>query len=323
MRACINYLLLVIILADGVFAISAHQIVPLPSVLEMIQDKPDLLDYLFTQSIKEFVDSPSIDRDQVVKPPVVMELNKSLHGSSSTLETIEEEKNVPVDQDKPHVDDYVISTVMPLEETVFPVSVASSELPQMPPIDLCEEIISESRCLWDMRFCLNAFIPRSALFRNIYGDAGLCYALEGTYYPRDYFGLWVNVDYFQRASRSQWCSYSTTDIKIANFSAGLKCLWKCCEHAGMYLGVGPCIAGVWIKNCLNDQNVDGIWIQNNLCRFPEYISEHVGGAVLKFGFNIYLPHDGLITINMDYFFDVASKMHIDGLKVGIGLGVAF
>lgn len=146
---------------------------------------------------------------------------------------------------------------------------------------------------------------------EIYGKAVPYYALEGTYYWGCGLGLWGNADFLSRHGRSLGLC-SPTEIKIANFSLGLKIAWEVVDCMRVYAGVGPSVAGVWLKN-------------RSIC-LCENISKAAGGVVLKTGFDWRFWDNFMVNLSADYLLEPVSfprKVDIGGLKIGLGVGVAY
>lgn len=156
-----------------------------------------------------------------------------------------------------------------------------------------------------------AFIPQSSLMRNIYSTAHIIGEIEVARRVNCHCELWGNFDWFSHKGHSIGLCNST-HIKIANFSLGIKfpfCITPCTEF---YFGVGPSIAGVWLRN-----------ISSCGC---EYITQAAGGIVAKSGFNIALTHKIFLDLFADYLYQPVNfqqRVNVGGLKIGVGLGIRF
>src|ERR1700719_320228 len=70
-----------------------------------------------------------------------------------------------------------------------------------------------------------ANLPSSDLFKEIYGNVGYGVELEGAMEMHPIMELWGHFDWFSKHGHSVGFS-SPTRVRIANFSAGLKLLYR-------------------------------------------------------------------------------------------------
>lgn len=76
-----------------------------------------------------------------------------------------------------------------------------------------------------------AFFPSSERFRNIYGNAGTSYQVEGSTELYDCVDGWANFDWFSKHGHSIGLS-DPTHVSIANFSFGVKFPYRFCQQSG-------------------------------------------------------------------------------------------
>ncbi|HSW75443.1 MAG TPA: hypothetical protein VLG50_00200 [Candidatus Saccharimonadales bacterium] len=169
---------------------------------------------------------------------------------------------------------------------------------------------------YDENYCHNfkirpyLFVPQSKLYRNIYGKVGGGIQLEQENSINNWLRVWVNVDgLFKRGHSIGLCR--KTKIGAFTLSTGIKFLYEHCKRLQFALGVGPTIAGIFVR----DQSLT--CCKNSKCS---------GGIVAKT--DLYgVVHDRLI---LDLFFDYTyqpvhfqRKVNVGGAKLGLGLGCTF
>jgi outer membrane protein len=160
-----------------------------------------------------------------------------------------------------------------------------------------------------------AFYHSSKLFREIYGSAGPDYQVQlALRYPCLEF--WAHVDWFSKHGKSVGFNDSTR-VNIVNYALGLSYLYRFNCQTTLYLGAGPCIANIWLKNQLTDHS-------------HETVSKTTLGGLFKVGFYYNFTDCFFIDLFVDYVYQPAHFHHkhhkhidIGGVKPGIGLGIIF
>lgn len=160
----------------------------------------------------------------------------------------------------------------------------------------------------------DAFIPTSKPFRKIYGDVGVSYGVEASACMGCFDG-WINFDWFQEHGRSHTepgCKGDSTKIEIANLSFGVKLPYLVCDSFAPYLGIGPSVSKVYLKN-------------KSHC-FHEKVSKWAVGGIAKFGVHYYFCDCMFLDLFVDYLFLPVyfhKRVDIGGFKTGAGIGVLF
>jgi len=154
-----------------------------------------------------------------------------------------------------------------------------------------------------------AFFPASHNFREVYGDALLCFQFEQTRIFKNNPNLefWGNLEWiFANENCSNFCGSSR--INILNISFGLKVIGPVFrDQIYLYAGLGPDLGITLIKNqaIITTQNCNlGI------------------GGIAKSGCQIFLTQSFFIDFFADYLYlpvHFENTADIGGGKVGIGL----
>jgi outer membrane protein len=168
----------------------------------------------------------------------------------------------------------------------------------------------------------SAFIPRSDLFRAIYGTAVGNFDGEIAVDVYKYLQVWLNIDYTQAHGKSLgFCD--PTKIWIVNGSLGLKTPFDINDWFRVYLGLGPTFGAIRIK----DES-----------QFSGCVSSTKSsiGFVAKSGMNFYFSswytsdyrsrRRCFVDIFADYVYqkaDFEKDVNASGLRVGAGIGAKF
>lgn len=156
-----------------------------------------------------------------------------------------------------------------------------------------------------------AFFHSSERFREIYGNVSASYEVEASANLCDCIDGWVNFDWFSKHGKSKGFK-DPTRVNIANTSLGIKYPFCLCEQLMGYVGIGPSISNIWLKN------------HSHCCR--DKTSKVVVGGVLKTGVYYFLNSCIFLDAFVDYLYQpVHFDTHVDigGLKTGIGIGIRF
>jgi hypothetical protein len=156
-----------------------------------------------------------------------------------------------------------------------------------------------------------AFFHSSKRFRHIYGNVSGSYQLEASSKLHDCFEIWENFDWFSKHGRSIGFK-DPTRVSIANISFGIKCPYQFCEQFTAYIGIGPSISRIWLKNKSRG--------------FHERISKLVIGGILKTGIYYFINPYVYVDVFVDYLYQpVHFETHVDigGFKTGMGIGIKF
>lgn len=133
-----------------------------------------------------------------------------------------------------------------------------------------------------------AFFHSPKRFREIYGSVGVSYQLEATTHLCNCWDGWANFDWFSDHGKPKDCD-AKTRVSIASISFGVKYPYQFCERYIAYIGIGPSISRIWLKNRSGCEH--------------ERISKLAIGGVLKSGIyyfitcNIFLTSFSIIYIN--------------------------
>ena len=92
-----------------------------------------------------------------------------------------------------------------------------------------------------------AFFHSSERFREIYGTVGASYQLEASTKLYDCLDGWANFDWFSKHGKSDGFN-DPTRVSIANISLGIKFPYQFCEQFTAYIGIGPSLSRICLKN---------------------------------------------------------------------------
>lgn len=156
-----------------------------------------------------------------------------------------------------------------------------------------------------------AFFHSSERFREIYGNVGASYQIEASTPLCNCWDGWVNLDWSSDHDKSKRCDASTR-VSITNFSFGIKYPYQFCERYIAYIGIGPSISRVRLKN-------------KSQCEH-ERISKLAIGGVLKTGIYYFITCNLFVDLFVDYLYQpihFEKRVDIGGVKTGIGVGAQF
>lgn len=161
-----------------------------------------------------------------------------------------------------------------------------------------------------------AFIPTGDRFKDIYGKVAGGIQVEvarNTAY--ECLQLWANIDGLLKHGHSIGLC-NPTKVGMVTFSFGVKVpfQWGECNRRIFYLGLGPSIAGIFIRN-------------KSACCGCERATQGSGGVVVKSGIDFFVGECAFIDLFADYNYQPARfnccTTNVGGLRVGLGLGSTF
>lgn len=156
-----------------------------------------------------------------------------------------------------------------------------------------------------------AFFHSSKRFREIYGNVGGSYQLEASTRLCNCWNGWANLDWFSDHGKSKECKVKT-NVNVASLSFGLKYPYQFCERYIAYVGIGPCISKIWLKNRSQFEH--------------EKVSKSAVGGVLKTGICYFITCSIFLDVFVDYLYQPVhfeKRVDIGGIKAGIGVGSRF
>ena len=156
-----------------------------------------------------------------------------------------------------------------------------------------------------------AFFHSSKRFKEIYGNVGASYQLEASTKLYNCLDGWANFDWFSKHGKSKGFN-DPTRVSIANISCGVKFPYQFSEQFTAYIGIGPSLSKIWLKN-------------EPQCGH-ESTSKLAIGGVLKAGVYYFINRQIFIDVFVDYLYQpVHFETHVDigGIKTGIGVGTKF
>ncbi|MGB8467566.1 MAG: hypothetical protein WCE21_01045 [Candidatus Babeliales bacterium] len=157
-----------------------------------------------------------------------------------------------------------------------------------------------------------AFFHTPQKFRKIYGVAGGCVEVEGAYATHANFEAFGNLDYFIRQKGHSVGLKNPTDVQSFNFSFGVKVPYEVSRHIELYLGVGPSVGGIWIKN-------------DSICGI-EKVSQAIIGGVFKSGIYCNIDSRWFVDFFGDYLYQptkFSTFADVGGFRLGAGFGGRF
>lgn len=153
-----------------------------------------------------------------------------------------------------------------------------------------------------------AFFPSAKRLREIYCDVGTSYQIE-TSFRYGCWNIWENLDWFSKHGKPVGC-HGSTRANIINLSIGIKYPYSFCECFTAYVGIGPSLSRIWIKN-------------RTQC-FHEKISKVAIGGVLKTGLYYCIAENLFLDLFVDYLYlpiHFNTWVNVGGVKTGIGIGL--
>ncbi len=151
----------------------------------------------------------------------------------------------------------------------------------------------------------SAFFHLPDRFQKVYGTTGWTVGGEVSKSFSDNWLGFVDVDYF-KACKNGTCFCDST-LKVVNTSFGLTYKRCLCAKLEGYIGIGPAISYVDLKN--------------QICCGEEHFSRSAAGGVLKTGILVSYCRVNFIDIFIDYLYQplfIERQVNIGGIKVGAG-----
>jgi len=175
----------------------------------------------------------------------------------------------------------------------------------------CAITLKAAPC-WEAKVRGAAFIPTNSLFREIYGSAAGNFDAEIAMNIGDCLQVWANFDYTGIDGNSlNFCN--PTSINIFSGSFGLKAPFDTNDWSCVYLGFGPAIGGIQIKD-----NSQFSGCSNNTKAFV--------GFVAKFGVDFFFANCWFVDFFADYTYQKVSFQKLvdaSGVRIGAGIGCTF
>lgn len=160
-----------------------------------------------------------------------------------------------------------------------------------------------------LEFRSAAFFHSSKLFREVYGNVGVCYELEASTGLCECLEGWINFDWFSKHNEIGRCA---SRASIANISFGIYFPYRFCDRLIAYIGVGPSFSEIWLKNSAP------------CC--VERVSKLAFGGILKSGIYYFINRCFFIDLFVDYLYQPVhfeTSVNIGGFKTGAGIGIQF
>lgn len=165
----------------------------------------------------------------------------------------------------------------------------------------------------NLEFRSAAFFHSSDRFREIYGKVGPSYQLEATTSLYNCFDCFANIDWYYQNGKSDGLNWKT-NVTIANLSIGIKYPFYINESFSAYVGIGPSISRIVLKN------------HNHNTHQKKSSDRVVVGGVLKSGLIYSINCNFFLDVFVDYLYQpvhYSTRVDIGGVKVGAGLGYRF
>lgn len=174
---------------------------------------------------------------------------------------------------------------------------------------VCVLFISTLHANMALEFRTGAFLPSDHRFRDIYGDAKVCYEVEASTDLCGDIDMWTNFNFFTADGHVRNCGSSR--IHIYSIAVGPKMDFCLTECVNLYAGIGLSVASTKIKN--------------HSCN-KESVTKASWGGVLKSGFNIALYECVFLDLFADYVYQPVSyhrRTNVGGFRLGAGIGAKF
>lgn len=159
-----------------------------------------------------------------------------------------------------------------------------------------------------------AVFQTSKHFREHYGSVLPSYQIELRTTPCFYpcWENWANYDYSTKKHQVRHCCDGKSKIEIHNFSLGVDYVFNSCGNFDFYVGLGPALAVVKLKN--------------HSCFFKKKKVNNPFGVVVKTGMRYYFFSRLFLDIFVDYLYQPVNYHHrvdLGGFKTGAGIGLQF
>jgi hypothetical protein len=171
---------------------------------------------------------------------------------------------------------------------------------------------SKDNYRWEAKIRGGGFIPRSNLFRDIYGTALGTFDGEIAASIHRYLQAWININ-FALAHGNSLGFCNPTTIWIVNSSLGLKAPFDINNWLTLYLGFGPTFGAIRIKD------------ESQFTGCSSSTKSSIG-FVAKSGIDFTFRTRWFVDIFADYVYqkaDFEKDVNAGGLRVGAGIGVKF
>ena len=167
---------------------------------------------------------------------------------------------------------------------------------------------------------VSAFFHSSKRFRDLYGDVGPSYSLEGATSIHKTLWVWADLDWFY-AHRSHEPVYTQSidydevtksTVDIVNLSFGLKYVYTASAHWKLYGGLGPVVGKIFLKNIS--------------LSYEDRVNKYIAGGVAKIGAHYTFSGGVFLDLFVDYLYQPVrfhTTVDVGGLKTGLGLGYNF
>ena len=177
---------------------------------------------------------------------------------------------------------------------------------------LCITSALHANVEWEAKIRGGAFIPRSSLFRDIYGTVAGNFDGEIAGQFHKYLQAWLNIN-FALAHGYSLGFCNTTKLWIVNSSLGLKTPFDIKDWLRVYLGLGPTFGAIRIKD------------ESQFTGCTSSTKSSIG-FVAKSGIDFFFCTRWFVDIFADYVYqkaDFLKDVNASGLRIGAGIGITF
>lgn len=152
------------------------------------------------------------------------------------------------------------------------------------------------------------FFPSSSLFKEIYGNTGGCIQLEADTSFCGGWGIWSNLDWLSKKGKSVGFK-DPTRVSLSTIGLGVKYSYDFFSCYSLYLGVGPTLGTIWLKN--------------KPFHHTEKVCKTTVGALVKTGVLYNLNERFFLDVFVDYLYQpmhFEKHVNVGGFKTGAGIG---
>lgn len=191
---------------------------------------------------------------------------------------------------------------------------------------------------WTLEFSGAYYMPSSKQVRRFYSGGWTDYQVQTTKRIYDFVDVWGSVGWMSKQRSFRVPEYNDITIRakiyVAPLAIGLRWIYPVTLNTDVYFGVGGCFSYLNIYNsCLN-------YKRHGFDRSPfKHRMNRTGcGALIKSGIQYALTNDLFLDFFVNYLFQSFHFKHhhrvpdkfrfkrdleLNGLKVGLGVGVYF
>ncbi|MGK5595629.1 MAG: hypothetical protein ACSNEK_09785 [Parachlamydiaceae bacterium] len=183
--------------------------------------------------------------------------------------------------------------------------------------------LSYALCDFQVEGRVACYLPASKKVRHIYGDAWANYQIAVLKNITPQWQLWSGASFLPKKGHSYGCCHSPTRLRLIPINFGAKYFIPVCGNIKGYIGGAICYSILRIKDDAYDVH--------------RHTRKRAWGGLTQVGLTYDLWERGALDLFIDYYFQQfhfktkndtrryvkRSSLNMNGLQVGLGLGLKF